>query len=72
MLKLYQFYTKPHIAYFCWEYLKKVLKHITYKDIKMLYYIEPSAGCCDFFDLLPKDRRIGIDIVPPPKTEQTS
>ena len=62
MLKLDQFYTKPYIAKWCWSILQSKLKHLSPKDHSMLYYIEPSAGCCDFFNLLPEGRKTGIDI----------
>ena len=65
MTKLDQFYTKPGVAKKCWQTLKDLLPHLFSKeDQSLIDYIEPSAGCCDFFDLLPKDRRVGIDIDP--------
>ena len=58
-----QFYTKPNVAKKCLNILINFLKDkgINYKKYT---FIEPSAGCCSFFKLLPKKRRIGIDIDP--------
>ena len=58
-----QFYTKPNIAKKCFDILLKFLKDNGI-DSKKYTFIEPSAGCCNFFNLLPKKRRIGIDIDP--------
>lgn len=58
-----QFYTTKETANYCFNIMKKVLK-----DLEINYnnyiFIEPSAGCCNFYSLLPKNRRIGIDIDP--------
>lgn len=58
-----QFYTKPNVAEKCFEIFKSVAKKL---DVNLDNYtfIEPAAGCGCFFQLLPKDRRIGIDIDP--------
>lgn len=58
-----QFYTKPIIAKECVKILKKFLNENQIKFDKYLF-IEPSAGNGNFYDLLPKKRRIGIDIDP--------
>lgn len=56
-----QFYTKLEVATDCYNQLLVFLKknNINYSDY---VFIEPSAGNCSFFNLLPKNRRIGIDI----------
>jgi len=58
-----QFYTKPSISKYCYEIFQKVSKDIGV-NLEKYVFIEPSAGCGSFFQLLPKNRRIGIDIEP--------
>ena len=58
-----QFYTKPKVAEHCYEIFQKVTKDIGV-NLDNYTFIEPSAGCGCFFQLLPKNRRIGIDIDP--------
>lgn len=58
-----QFYTKPKVAEYCYQAFKKVVKDIGV-NLRNYIFIEPAAGCGCFFQLLPKDRRIGIDIEP--------
>jgi hypothetical protein len=58
-----QFYTKPKIAKFCFGVLLDFLKKHNFNANKYTF-IEPSAGCGHFFKLLPKSKRIGIDIDP--------
>jgi len=54
-----QFYTKNQIAK---KYYQKLIEK---KNINIFdYIIEPSAGKGAFFNLLPTDKRIGIDIDP--------
>jgi len=57
-----QFFTRPDVAKSCWQSLCKYIKADGAKltDYK---FIEPSAGLGAFYDLLPDDRRIGIDVV---------
>lgn len=56
------FCTKPEIAKICWN---KFLKYLQKEKVNLKEYtfIEPSAGLGAFYNLLPKNRRIGIDIV---------
>jgi hypothetical protein len=56
------FCTRPEIARICWD---KFMRYLTKEKINLSGYtfIEPSAGLGAFYDLLPKKRRIGIDIV---------
>lgn len=58
-----QFYTKPKVAEYCFGKFKKVAKELGI-NLKDYTYIEPSAGCGCFYQILPKDQRIGIDIDP--------
>lgn len=58
-----QFYTKPQIARRCHERFVRVAAKLGV-DLARYRFIEPSAGCGWFYDLLPKQRRIGIDIDP--------
>lgn len=57
-----QFFTKPETAKRCWESLCKYIKDAGDKTTNYKF-IEPSAGLGAFYDLLPKDRRWGIDVV---------
>lgn len=58
-----QFYTKPNIAEYCFKKFQKVANDIGV-NLDKYTFIEPSAGCGCFYQLLPKNRRIGIDIDP--------
>jgi hypothetical protein len=58
-----QFYTKPEIAKYCYDKFRKIADDLKV-NLKDYTFIEPSAGCGHFFQLLPKNRRIGIDIAP--------
>ena len=58
-----QFYTKPKIAEKCYNDFKRVAKNLGV-DLNNYTFIEPSAGCGSFYQLLPKKHRIGIDIEP--------
>ena len=50
-----QFYTKPEVASLCFD----TIKHRGY-DL----WLEPSAGTGRFYNLLPDDKRKGIDLEP--------
>lgn len=54
--------TRPDVAKICWERFLKYLKKEKV-DLSKYTFIEPSAGQGAFYNLLPKNRRIGIDIV---------
>lgn len=58
-----QYYTKPHIAEYCFNRFGKVAKQLG-ANLNRYTFIEPSAGCGWFYRLLPQDRRVGIDIDP--------
>lgn len=53
-----QFYTPEIIAKYCFNKLNTII------DINKYTFIEPSVGNGSFFNLLPINRRIGIDIEP--------
>ena len=59
-----QFFTKKEVATKCYDIFNKVMNECLGLQ-EEIYYIEPSAGNCDFFYLLPQEKRIGIDIDPP-------
>lgn len=56
------FCTRPEVAKKCWDIFLKYLKKEKVNLSKYIF-IEPSAGLGAFFNLLPKKRRIGIDVV---------
>ncbi len=58
-----QFYTKPQVAEYCFKKFQKVANDIGV-NLSKYTFIEPSAGCGSFYQILPKNRRIGIDIEP--------
>ncbi|MBI4652748.1 hypothetical protein HY750_00645 [Candidatus Kuenenbacteria bacterium] len=58
-----QFYTKPQVAEYCLNKFQKVANKLGV-NLDEYTFIEPSAGCGSFYQLLPKNRRIGIDIDP--------
>jgi len=62
-VNLDQFYTKSNIAEYCMDSLNKYLssENIALSNYK---FIEPSAGAGHFYNLLPENSRIGIDIMP--------
>lgn len=60
-VSLDQYNTLPSVAQYCWDSFKNYLK----KDkaiLKNYKIIEPSAGTGSFYNLLPKNNRIGIDV----------
>ena len=58
-----QFFTKPEIAEQCYLSLLRCMEEDGALEANYKF-IEPSAGECAFFRLLPQNRRIGIDLVP--------
>ncbi len=58
-----QFYTEPSVAKYCTDSLMHYLEK---EDVNINDYtfIEPSAGNGSFLNLLPKNKRIGLDIAP--------
>ena len=62
-VELDQFFTRPEIAKQCLQSLHNWMEHDG-AWTEQYTYIEPAAGGCAFYKLLPEDRRIGIDILP--------
>ncbi|MDA7990562.1 MAG: helix-turn-helix domain-containing protein [Gammaproteobacteria bacterium] len=58
-----QFFTKPEIAEKCFKSFCAVAKNLG-ANLGAYHFIEPSAGDGGFYQLLPKNRRTGIDIEP--------
>lgn len=58
-----QFYTKHETAKDCFKIFKKQLKKLKI-DEQAYHFIEPSVGAGAFYNLLPEERRTGIDIDP--------
>ena len=54
-----QFFTPKAIAEYCYRKVCEIVK-----PDKDTLFVEPSAGNGVFFDLLPKERRVGLDIEP--------
>jgi hypothetical protein len=61
-VKLDQFFTPSDVAKWCWESLCNYMTTHN-ANIDNYKFVEPSAGLGVFYDLLPKHRRVGIDIV---------
>lgn len=58
-----RFFTRPAVAEACLSDLLDVMRRDG-ADLSRHHFIEPAAGTGVFLDLLPPDRRTGIDIVP--------
>jgi hypothetical protein len=58
-----QFFTVPDVAQKCHDNLLCIMAN-NGQNPAQYKFIEPSAGQGVFLDLLPKDRRIGLDIMP--------
>lgn len=58
-----QFYTTKETATYCYNKTLEILKDLKI-NVNDYIFIEPSAGCCNFYSLLPKGKRIGVDIEP--------
>lgn len=58
-----RFFTRPAVAYNCYASLLEIMG-ADHADAARYKFVEPAAGEGVFYDLLPKDRRIGIEIVP--------
>ena len=58
-----QFFTTKEISAYCYNKTLEILQNLDIKEEEYTF-IEPSAGCCNFYEILPKERRIGIDIEP--------
>lgn len=62
-MKLDQFYTKLAVAEKCYEFFISKLSVID-MPLRDTYFVEPSAGSGNFFNLLNPKKRIGLDIDP--------
>ena len=58
-----QFFTPTETAAYCYRVLCAKLEELGIDETK-INYIEPSAGAGSFLEVLPADRRTGIDIEP--------
>ncbi len=58
-----QFFTTPAVAADCYAEMASFLASKG-EDASTFHYIEPSAGSGVFYDLMPKGRRTGIDVMP--------
>lgn len=58
-----QYYTSNQAAKNCFDIFKKTAESLGV-NLDQYIFIEPSAGCGGFYDLLPQNKRIGIDIDP--------
>jgi hypothetical protein len=58
-----QFYTTQKISNYCYNKMLQVINKLEV-NIEDYIFIEPSAGCCSFYSILPTNKRIGIDIEP--------
>ena len=56
-----QFFTRPAVAKACWESLCKYME-TDGVNIAQYEFVEPAAGLGAFYDLLPDNRRIGVDV----------
>ncbi len=62
-MRLDQFFTHKTAAARCWRTLRRVLAKLNGGG-EDLFFVEPAAGDGVFYDLLPAERRLGIDIAP--------
>ena len=58
-----RFFTRKEVAVLCYERMKHVMRD-DHAEASQYCYVEPSAGRGAFYDLLPDNRRIGLDILP--------
>jgi len=58
-----QFYTKPAAAGRCMAHLQRAAQRLKV-DLRDYWFVEPSAGCGCFYQMLPPRRRIGLDLEP--------
>lgn len=58
-----QFFTTPKTSEYCYQKTLKILQTLKIKTEHYIF-IEPSAGCGNFYKIFPKKRRLGVDIAP--------
>ena len=56
-----EFFTKKEVAKYCYDLFIKFLE-IHKIDLTQYTFIEPSCGDLSFYELMPKEQRIGIDL----------
>lgn len=56
--ELDQFYTNKDVVHKCFDFFKTHIK------TRKLFYVEPSAGAGAFFEELPENSRLGLDLEP--------
>jgi hypothetical protein len=62
-----QYFTKPIVAKNLFEKAKEIIKKYENAKLQKFTWLEPSSGDGVFFNLLPKNKRIGVDISPKQK-----
>lgn len=62
-VELDRFFTRPEVAQDCHASLIDIMA-TDHADVSGYVFVDPSAGDGVFYDLLPRDRRMGIEIVP--------
>lgn len=63
IVDLDRFFTRPTVAYECHTRLLEAMAD-DHADATRYKFVDPSAGEGVFYDLLPDERRVGIEIVP--------
>lgn len=58
-----RFYTRAEVAKDCSEGLFNLMR-ADFANLEIYHFIDPGAGTGVFYDLMPEERRIGIDILP--------
>jgi len=58
-----EFYTTSKTAKYCFDILNNKLKELNL-NVNEYIFIEPSAGAGSFYNVMPKNKRIGIEINP--------
>ena len=58
-----QFYTKSEVSEACWAHFTNMLSTLN-RNPSDLFFLEPAAGTGAFYELLPAQKRLGIDLVP--------
>ncbi len=62
-VELDRFFTVPEVAEQCYCWLLQTMES-DYANTGNYRFVEPGAGSGAFYNLLPSDRRIGLDVVP--------
>ncbi|MCY4009774.1 MAG: hypothetical protein OXF22_08515 [Anaerolineaceae bacterium] len=62
-VKLDRFFTSPSTADYCWDSLRKYME-LDHAKLDLYHFVDPGAGNGVFYNLMPQNRRTGIDILP--------